>query len=163
MTDNSKYAPRPLFADGSPVEIGDYVNGLDGPVVYIQISFGKLGEYWYNILDDYSEIEGAGPFERKNVILDLNHEEIHTGDTVWNVNNRHKYTVFQLPKNADDDVLLIDEETGLSFEFNASVLTHQEPDSLTNLQREMSGYDADDDVTMFAKRLAAIMERDGLI
>lgn len=65
---NEQYILRPRFGDGSFVQYGDEVEGLDGPVMGISATIGSNNEPYYELMDDCSSVESDGTFTRKTCL-----------------------------------------------------------------------------------------------
>lgn len=84
-------------------------------------------------------------------VLGADGKPIMVGDTVYGVNNGHRYTVMGLPVpgnktvyNSNDDRLhLIHDESGLDAIFPASTLTHTPFDTLERLRDDIAEWRAD--------------------
>lgn len=83
------YLPRPIFEDGEPVEVGDFVelNGYTREVTGLHVSCD--GKVTMNMKDGSSTtFDGEIPlFKRsKQPVLDADGVPIEVGDTVWTIN-----------------------------------------------------------------------------
>lgn len=84
-------------------------------------------------------------------VLGADGKPIMVGDTVYGVNNGHRYTVMGLPVpsndpiyNSNDDRLhLIHDESGSDAIFSAQKLTHTPPDTLERLRDDIAEWRAD--------------------
>ena len=129
--------PRPRFDDGEPVQFGDDTDELDGVEKFIFLRNGgccQMQDADGNICNVF---RGKRVKRRAPEVLGADGKPIMVGDTVYGVNNGHRYTVMGLPVpsnetvyNSNDDRLhLIHDESGLDAIFPASTLTHTHPDT----------------------------------
>lgn len=186
---NRCFLPRPRFEDGEPVQFGEevelhYKSGGCDKGRFQEIKYNK-GSVW---ILSFTGVDHAREYrydsERDTIkrpapeVLGADGKPIVVGDTVYGVNNGHRYTVMGLPVpgnetvyNSNDDRLhLIHDESGLDAIFSAQKLTHTPPDTLERLRDDIaewradcanpgSGWDAK--TAEWADRIDAIIRRTG--
>lgn len=181
--------PRPRFEDGEPVQFGEevelhYKSGGCDKGRFQEIKYNK-GSVW---ILSFTGVDHASEYrydsERDTIkrpapeVLGADGKPIMVGDTVYGVNNGHRYTVMGLPApsnetvyNSNDDRLhLIHDESGLDAIFPASTLTHTPPDTLERLRDDIAEWRADCAIpgsgwdvktAEWAARIDAIVRRKG--
>lgn len=181
--------PRPRFKDGEPVQFGEevelhYKSGGCDKGRFQEIKYNK-GSVW---MLSFTGVDHAREYrydsERDTIkrpapeVLGADGKPIMVGDTVYGVNNGHRYTVMGLPVpsnnpiyNSNDDRLhLIHDESGLDAIFSAQKLTHTPPETLERLRNDIAkwradcanpGSEWDAKTAEWADRIDAIIRRTG--
>lgn len=163
------FLPRPRFEDGEPVQFGDEVELSDHDSFAAKsMLFGSSGSVRIASVGNGSGYVVPPPFKRPAPeVLDADGVPIHVGDTVWLLDSGHDFEVTAFAKRKGRLVQCRSLETGDSVNIGAESLTHEEPDSLEKLHRDMAafaevGADCTSDCCRgFAGRLAALVEKGG--
>ena len=182
-----RLAPEVLGADGLPLNEGDtvYGTGREQHRCTVQVPYSineAVGRRFCVQCYDHDEgnITWCDPsmLTHERPVLGADGKPIMVGDTVYGVNNGHRYTVMGLPVPGNETVYnsnngrlhLIHDESGLDAIFPASTLTHTPPDTLERLRDDIaewradcanpgSGWDAK--TAEWADRIDAIIRRTG--
>lgn len=148
------FIPRPRFEDGEPVHIGDKAeHPYTGETCTIDCINTFDDSYCLGFVEERSAslCDGERVKRPAHEVLGADGKPIMVGDTVYGVNNGHRYTVMGLPVpsndtiyNLNDDRLhLIHDESGLDAIFSAQKLTHTPPDTLERLRDDIAEWRAD--------------------